>query len=358
MNVGILGCGTIGGGVLTMIDELNSKDLKIVKVFDIPQKREIIGERLVTDVDEVCLSNDVDIVIEAMGGDEFPYQCIKKALSSKKHVITSNKEVVSLHMVEFYELAKENDVFFLCEASVGGGIPIIASLINSIKINKINHIYGIINGTTNFILTKMAKEGMDFGDALRLAQELGFAERDPSADLLGLDMIRKICILSSLAYGGYISYLDVYHRGIEKISKEILKDITDKGFTLKLVAESINSGDDVKIGVEPVLLTSDNNLSGVSYEFNAIYYESEKNGLLGFVGKGAGRFPTASAMVSDAIKIVEGGRKFYFESTKKFNISNHIDGNKYYLYNKGKGEIVDTASLDEIENSEFAARIF
>ena len=199
MNIGILGCGTIGGGVLKMLDDLSSdKNVVVKKVFDLPSKKEMLGERFAETPDDVCCNKDIDVVVEALGGDKFPYECIIKALNNGKSVVTSNKEVVSLHMEEFYNLAKEKGVYFLCEASVGGGIPLICSLIDSVNINNVSRIYGIINGTTNFVLTKMAKENISLDEALSEAKRLGFAEYDATADLEGLDMTRKFVFYQAL----------------------------------------------------------------------------------------------------------------------------------------------------------------
>ncbi len=358
MNVGILGCGTIGGGVLKIIDELpKSSNIKVVKVFDLPSKKDVLKERFAQTIDEVCQNPNIDVVVEAMGGDRFPYECIVKALKNKKSVVTSNKETVSLHMEEFYSLAEENGVYFMCEASVGGGIPLICSLIDSIKVNKVDRIYGIINGTTNFILTKMDKEGLSMEDALTEAKRLGFAEYDATADIEGLDMTRKICILSSIAYGGYVPYDSIYHYGISKVTKDIFNDLKEKGYTLKFVAESRRTGENsAKVSVEPVAVTSDNPLSAVSYEFNSVYYNCSTNDLLGFYGKGAGRFPTATAMVADVKRIMENGAKYYYKNKGVFEVENFLNAEKYYVYSNGKGEIVD--GLSDASKYDFVARIF
>ncbi|MBQ9781867.1 MAG: homoserine dehydrogenase [Clostridia bacterium] len=357
MNIGILGCGVIGGGVLKLIDDLDGKNgLKVLKVFDLPTKKDILKERFASSIEEVCQNPDIDVVVEAMGGAKFPYECITTALKNGKSVVTSNKEVVSLHMEEFYALAKEKGVYFLCEASVGGGIPIICSLIDSIKANKVNRIYGIINGTTNYVLTRMVEDKLSMEDALKVARELGFAELDATADLEGLDMVRKICILSSIAYGGYVPYDQIYHYGITKVNDAILKDVNSLGYTLKFVAESKLIGNDVKVSVEPVLLSSDNPLTSVNYEFNGIYYDGDTNGTLGFYGKGAGRFPTATAMVSDIIRINNKVLPYYFENNNKFNVSNRFNDSKYYVYDGVKGQIVD--KMDDVNKYQFVARIF
>ena len=357
MNVGILGCGNIGSGVLNLIDNVKDKDVKVLKVFDLPVKKEMLKERFADTIEEVCANPMIDTVVEAMGGDEFPYKCIKMALLNKKNVVTSNKEVVSKHLEEFYSLAKENDVYFMCEASVGGGIPLICSLIDSVKINSVSRVYGIINGTTNYILTRMNNEGISLDEALAKAKELGFAEADATADLEGLDMLRKICILSSIAYGGYVPYTSIYHYGIIKVTKEILDGIKKQGYVLKFVAESRLDNGNVKIAVEPVLVTSKNPLSGVSYEFNAVYYQASTNDLLGFYGKGAGKFPTATAMVADIQRILSKSEKYYFENDNSFSVSNFTKDADYYVVENGVGKIVK--GLDKCAcEYDFVARIF
>ncbi|MBR2376344.1 MAG: homoserine dehydrogenase [Clostridia bacterium] len=354
MNIGLLGCGTIGSGVLELLDKTN--DLKVLKVLDLPSKKDFLGERFAANYNEVCANPEIETVIEAMGGNQFPYECIKTALSNGKNVITSNKEVVSLHIEEFYKIAKEKGVYFLCEASVGGGIPIICSLIDSIKINKVNKIYGIINGTTNFILTKMNKEGVSLDEALAEAKRLGFAEFDATADLEGLDMTRKICILSSIAYGGVVDYSKIYHYGITKVTKEILADVKALGYTLKFIAQSELVNGEVFASVEPCLIDAGNPLCGVNYEFNAVYYDCEFNDKLGFYGKGAGKLPTASAMVADVKRIETNSPKYYFEKGKEYAVNNYLDSSKYYVYDGNKGKIID--KLDNVDNYEFVARIF
>ncbi len=357
MNIGILGCGVIGGGVLKLIDDLNGKfGLKVLKVFDLPTKKDVLKERFAQTIDEVCASPDIDVVVEAMGGDKFPYECIIKALKNGKSVVTSNKEVVSLHMEEFYSLAKEKGVYFLCEASVGGGIPIICSLIDSVKANKVDRIYGIINGTTNYILTRMEQDNLSMQDALKIAQELGFAELNATADLEGLDMTRKICILSSIAYGGYVPYSEIYHYGVSNVTDGILKDVKQLGYTLKFVAESKLDGDTVRVSVEPVLLTSDNPLTRVNYEYNGVYYDGDTNGTLGFYGKGAGRFPTATAMVSDIIRINNKVLPYYFSNDNNFKVVNRFADSKYYVFDGIQGKIID--KMDDVNKYKFVARIF
>lgn len=355
MNIGILGAGTIGGGVLDIIDnKLNDKGVKVVKVFDMPSKKELLGERYAESADEVCLCSDVDVVIEALGGDKFPYDCIVKALKNGKSVVTSNKEVVAAHMEEFYDLAKLHGVYFMAEASVGGGIPLICSLIDEIRVNKVSRIYGIINGTTNFILTKMQKESMSFDAALQTAKDLGFAEYDATADLEGLDMTRKIRILSSIAYGAKINVDEIYHYGISGVTEKVLADADKKGYAIKFVAESKVDGDKVKMSVEPVLVQKSSPLSAINYEYNAVYIDCDLSGTLGFYGKGAGRYPTAAAMVSDVLRIKSGSEKYYYNADKEYAVDNFL-ADEYYVFDGKESKIV---AAPERSDYAFSARVF
>ncbi len=361
MKIGLLGFGTIGSGVYDLMSD------DIIKVFDMPFKKDLIGEKYTNDPMEIVNDQQIDIVIEAMGGNDLPYKLIKASLENKKNVITSNKEVVSLHLDEFNKLAKENNVKFMFEASVGGGIPIIYTLIENTKVNDINHIYGIINGTTNFIITKI-EEGMTFDDALKLAQKLGFAEADPTADLEGLDMVRKISILSDIAYNTFVDINKVYHYGIKGITKEIIDYLKLKGLSIKFVSESIRKDDSIYLGVEPIIINSNSNLAQIHNEFNSISFEAEKNGLLELSGKGAGKYPTASAMVSDVNKIIDNNANFNFTFDKEYK---YIDKpkSKYFVYSleeidskyieikEGNFYFTKEIDLKEIKNYKFYARV-
>lgn len=310
MKIGILGYGTIGSGILALVQALPaSYGVEAVKVFDLPHKQAALGALYTGNVDDICLSADVDVVFEAMGGDAFAHECIVKALTSGKSVITSNKEVVSKHYEEFFTLAQQNGVYFLCEAAVGGGIPCIRTLMHQVQFDKVRNVYGILNGTTNFILTRMG-EGQSFAEALKTAQQLGFAEADPTADIEGLDMLRKISILSNIAYGTRLSYDQVKHYGIANVSSAILEDVTRLGKVLKLVAQAKLHEGVLQVAVEPVLLDKKHLLAAASDEFNMVVYDCENNGKLALYGKGAGRYPTASAMIADLMDILQHNAPF------------------------------------------------
>jgi len=360
MKLGLFGYGVIGRGVYTLVENLKKRyDVEITKVFDLPIKKEILGDKLVCDIFDIVNDDDIKIVVEVLGGHDLPYQVITSCLSKGKSVITANKEVVSMHLEEFINLAHENNCSFCFEASAGGGIPVIRPLIDNIKVNDVNDIFGILNGTTNYILTKMDDEGLSFDDALALAKKNGFAEANPTADLEGLDIVRKINILSSIAYRGNICNDDIYHYGITGVTKQILDDIKSRGYVLKFIASSHKSGDDVTIRVEPTMVPYGHPLSAVKNEFNAILFTGSTNDTLEFYGKGAGSIPTATAIVSDLVSILENRAYINYKNERKL-IINNIDKKdyKYYIINQNNvGEFKESVSDEELLNSKFYARV-
>ncbi|MCR5705496.1 MAG: homoserine dehydrogenase [Acholeplasmatales bacterium] len=360
MKLGLFGYGTIGRGVYTLVDNLKEKyNLELKRVFDLPNKKEILGDKLVTDINDIINDDEIETVVEALGGHDLPYQVISGALNKGKNVITSNKEVVSAHLEEFLSTAHKNNCSFLFEASVGGGIPIIRSLIDNSKINEINDIFGILNGTTNYILTKMSDENLSFEDALALAKKNGFAEANPTADLEGLDGVRKINILSSLAFQGNISNDDIYHYGITGVNKAILDDIKARGYVLKFVASSHRDGNDVTIRVEPTMVPQGHPLSAVKNEFNSIMFTGSTNDDLSFYGKGAGSIPTASAIIADLVAIVEGRGYIEYSNKNKLNVNTKKvnTGNYYIVHQTNDAEIVSDVSNESLEAAKFYARV-
>ncbi len=341
MNIAILGYGTVGSGVKEI-----TKD-KVIKILDLPVKKDLIGEAYTDSFDDILDDESIETVVETMGGNEFAYKLISASLKAGKNVVTSNKEVISLHLDEFLKLANENDCFILFEASVGGGIPIIHSLIENVKINEVNHIYGIMNGTTNYILSKI-EEGMDFDDALALAKENGFAEADPTADLEGLDMVRKISILSDIAYDTFIDISDVKHYPITGINKTIIDYLWKKGYTVKYIAESIRCDKGIYLSVEPVIFKLTDKISSTKDEYNSITFTGSTNGTLEFYGKGAGKYPTASAVVSDIEKIRNENCTMSLTLSNKYHILERPKA-KYFIYSK---EELDE-SLYEIKEKDF-----
>jgi len=320
LKIGLLGIGTVGSGVYEIINHqtgnyfASSKEkAQITKVMvrDINKKRniDIPEELLVTNFDEIVNDDEIQVVICLMGGMEPEYSYIMQAMKKGKHVITANKAVVSEYMDILFKTAKDNNVSFLYEASVGGGIPIITSLIQALRINQIDEIKGILNGTTNFMLSKMSDEGSDFDDILKKAQELGFAEADPTADIEGFDVSRKLSILSSMAFGSHIKDESIYKRGIKEVTAADMDMFKDLGYVLKYLAHSKLQGDTYFATVEPVLLPTKNIMSNVNEEYNIVSLNGNIIGELQFYGKGAGKNATANAVVGDLLYIINSDFK-------------------------------------------------
>lgn len=313
INVAILGYGTVGSGVFKIINENNSHisrragdDVKVKYVLDLRDfPGDPVEDVLVHDVDIIMNDDEVDVVVEVMGGVEPAYTFVKKALERGKSACTSNKELVAKHGAELLEIARENNVNFFFEASVGGGIPIIRPLIECLTVDHVEQIQGIMNGTTNYILTKMEDEGSDFDTVLKDAQDKGYAERNPEADIEGYDACRKIAILTSLAYEKQVDFEDIYTEGITKITTADFDYMKKIGATIKLLGTSRKVDGVTYSMVAPFVLYSDNPLYNVKDVFNAILVKGDMLGEVMFYGKGAGSLPTASAVVSDVVDAVK-----------------------------------------------------
>lgn len=310
INVAILGYGTVGSGVYEILkknpeaiakkagDILNVKYILDIRDFDDHPEKEIFTK----DYNDILKDDEVSIVVEVMGGLNPAYDFTKSALLAGKTVVTSNKELVATHGTELIAIAKEKSVNYFFEASVGGGIPIIRPINQCLAANTINKLYGILNGTTNFILTKMFSEGVSFESALTEAQELGYAERNPSADVDGHDACRKTAILSSLATGKFIDYNNIPTEGIRNISTTDVLFADKIGYVIKLIgAAEIDESGKVSAIVAPRLVSKENQLAGVNGVFNAIMLNGDSLGEAMFYGRGAGKLPTASAVVADVI---------------------------------------------------------
>lgn len=309
MKIAVLGYGTIGSGVVEIVNtnaatiaKRTGEEVEVKYVLDL---REFPGDPvqdiLVHDYSIIAEDEDVDIIVETMGGTKPAYDFVKTALLNGKSVCSSNKELVAAHGAELLQIAKEKNVNFFFEASVGGGIPIIRPLNQCITADEIESINGILNGTTNFILTKMADEGADFDVVLKQAQELGYAEKDPTADVEGYDACRKIAILTSLAYGQQVDYQDIYTEGITKITAEDFQYAKKINAAIKIFGTSKKVGDQIYAMVAPQMVYSSEPLYSVNGVFNAISVTGNMLGEVMFYGAGAGKLPTASAVVSDVI---------------------------------------------------------
>ena len=309
VNIAVLGYGTVGSGVVEVIrtnhESINKRAEEEINIKYVLDRRDFPGDPvedvLVHDYEVIVNDPEVDIVVEVMGGIEPAYTFVKRALEAGKSVCTSNKALVAKHGPELVQMAKERSINFLFEASCGGGIPIIRALNKSLTADEIDEIPGILNGTTNYMLDKMSKEGSDFGAVLKEAQELGYAEADPTADVEGHDAGRKIAILSSLAYGKFVNYEDVYMEGITKITQEDMEYARTLGMNIKLLATSRKAGDSYYAMVAPFMVKKTSPLYGIDGVFNAVFVHGNMLGDAMFYGSGAGKLPTASAVVADVV---------------------------------------------------------
>ena len=309
-NIAVIGYGVVGSGTVELFEK-NREEIcrKIGRDCDIKyicDLRDFPGDkyesRLVKDFNVILNDDEIEVVAEVVGGATFAYEYTKKLLERGKSVVTSNKELVATHGAELFEIAKAHDCNYLFEASVGGGIPIIRPLNKCLAGNTIEQISGILNGTTNFILTKMIKDQMDFDSALKMAQELGYAEADPTADIEGHDACRKICILGSLAYGKHIYPQYVHCSGISRITLTDVEYAENAGYSIKLIGTVRREGRDrISAIVCPRLVEKSSMLSSVDDVYNAITVRGDGVGDVLFYGKGAGKLPTASAVVGDII---------------------------------------------------------
>ncbi len=310
VSIAVMGHGVVGSGVveilLTHKQKLFSRlgeEIYVKKVLDLREFPDSpIADRFTKNFDEIINDLEIRVVVEVMGGLNPSYDYVKRCLKAGKSVVTSNKELVAAHGAELLEIARQENVNFLFEASVGGGIPIIRPMNQCLVANNVDEIAGILNGTTNFILTKMIEDGMQFEDALKLAQDLGFAERNPAADIEGHDACRKICILASLAFGKHV-YPDAVHtEGITNITLEDVKFAEKFNCVIKLIGR-VKRLPDGKIDIitAPMLVPEKSQLANIDYEFNGIMVRGDCTGDVVFYGKGAGKLPTASAVCADIV---------------------------------------------------------
>ena len=310
IKTAVLGYGTVGSGVVELLKknkrlftDKDGEEIQVKYIIDIRDFPEDPNrDKIVHDFDVILHDPEITIIAETIGDKTFAYEYTKKALAAGKNVVTSNKELVAAKAPELLQLAKENGVKYLFEASVGGGIPIIRPLLHCLAANDLNKIIGILNGTTNYILTKMIKENMDFSVALKQAQQLGYAEANPAADVEGHDTCRKICILASMAFGKHIYPENVYTKGIQDLTLEDVSKAAQAGLVIKLLgyAEKTTDGS-VKIFVSPCAIRTDHPLANIEDVFNGITVTGNATGDVTFYGKGAGKFPTASAVGADII---------------------------------------------------------
>ena len=347
MKIGIIGLGTVGEGVFKVLTnekesifEKSRADIEVKYACDLNIEREFSFDFdksvLTNDYKKILNDPEIKIVVELIGGETIAKQIIIEAFQAKKSVVTANKALIAKYGVELFQLAKENGVSFLFEAAVGGGIPIVTPLMESLVANTVTEIRGIMNGTSNYILTKMKEDNLSFDEALKIASEKGYAEADPTYDVDGIDAGHKINILASLAYGGSIKFKDMQLSGIREISTVDIFSVNQLNSTIKLIASSkLLSDKSVQISVEPTLIPNSEILAKVDDVYNAIETTGSYTDKTLFYGKGAGMDPTASAVVADIVKIVTRNHiesDYFFNSTKVFEI---VDSNtvkdSYYI---------------------------
>ena len=341
MKIAVLGYGTVGSGVVEVLD-VNQKliasrakeEIEVKYVLDLRDfPGDKIQEKIVHDYEIILNDPEIGIVVEVMGGVEPANTFVRKALEAGKSVVTSNKALVAKHGSALLKTAREKNVNFLFEASVGGGIPILRALGSSLTGDEIEEIAGILNGTTNYMMTRMFYEGANYEEVLREAQKNGFAEADPTADVEGYDACRKIAILTSLAYGQQVDYEDIYTEGITKITAEDFKYAKALGAAIKIFGTSRKEGNKLYAMVAPQMIQADNPLYAVNDVFNAICVTGNMLGDVMFYGKGAGKEATASAVVSDVVDAVK-----------------HMNVNVMTIWEDEKQEV---APMDEMKNRFF-----
>lgn len=354
MNIGLLGFGTVGTGVYEIINKRKEffksaigEELNINKILikDISKERSTaVSKNQLTNEPYLILDDpNIDLVIEAIGGTVEAYEYIKYALNSGKHVITANKAVVAKHMKEFVDLAKKNKKAFLYEASVGGGVPVVKPLKQQVTLNDIKEITSILNGTSNFILSKMINEDLEFAEALCTAQRLGYAEEDPTDDIEGYDVRRKLAILSTIAFKKEVKEEDIKCRGIRNIKLIDMRVIKELGYTVKLLARASFKNNKYYLSVEPNILSKDSFYAKVEDANNLVSIVGNDIGELKFYGKGAGKLPTANAVVSDVVDILYNNYKTYEININEYNLCNNVDlvKDKYYVRLSLKDESIE-----------------
>lgn len=340
VQIAVMGYGVVGSGVVEVlanhtksIAKRAKEEIHIKYILDLREFPESpFADRFTKSFDTILNDPEVKIVVEVMGGLNPAFDYVKRCMEAGKSVVTSNKELVAVKGAELLKIAQKNNLNFLFEASVGGGIPIIRPISQCLAANEVVEIAGILNGTTNFILTKMIHEQMSFEDALALAQKLGYAERNPAADIEGVDACRKICILASLAYGKHVYPDQVHVEGITKITLADVEYAAAWGGVVKLIGKvRMTESGKLQIIVCPMFIPRESQLANVDDVFNGIMVRGDSTGDVVFYGKGAGKLPTASAVVADVIDCVK-----------------HFKARKYLFWEDGSGDYVESYLLDRL----------
>lgn len=367
VSIGLLGLGVVGSGVIKLIEDYQEDlvhqlgcgvDVKSVLVRDLEKARtvDIDDSILTTDPADVLGNPDIDVIVEVMGGVEEARKYILKAFASKQHIITANKDLIALHGPELEAAANENGCDLFYEASVGGGIPLLRGLTDGFVSDRIQQVMGIVNGTTNYILTKMDSEGASYEDALQEAKDLGFAESDPTADVEGLDAARKMVILARLAFLTDVELDDVDVSGISNVAQSDLQYGKQLGYAMKLIGFANRHNDNIEVNVQPTLLSNQHPLASVKNEYNAVYINGEAVGETMFYGPGAGSLPTATAVMADVVAVIKNmrlgvnGKKFIKPRFKKQITPADQRFSQYYIRLHVKDEVGAFAVISELFN--------
>ena len=335
VSIALLGCGTVGKGVVDLLtmngpsieEQLNTKiNIKRILIRDLQkyEKMELPETiQLTTDFADIINDDEIEIVVEVMGSADFAKDCIEQCFKKGKSVVSANKDLIADYGIPLLKLSKENNVDFQFEASVAGGIPIVRPMYSSLNSNRIEEIIGIMNGTTNYILSNMTETGMSYEDALKGAQEKGYAEADPTNDVSGYDAARKIAILATLGFHSAVTFNDVNVEGIEKIAQEDIQHATEMGYVIKLLAIARQDRDGITLNVHPSFIRKGHPLANVGGAYNAVYVRGNCVGDIMMYGQGAGSLPTASAVVSDVMNVIlhcniniTGSRDFVWHEAK------------------------------------------
>lgn len=367
VSIGLLGLGVVGSGVIKIVKD-HQEDLQhqlgcpvkvskvLVRDMEKARKIEVDETILTTDCADVLDNPEIDVVVEVMGGVDIAREYILKALKAKKHVVTANKDLIALHGPELEKTAQENGCDLFYEASVGGGIPLLRPLTEGLVSDRINQVMGIVNGTTNYILTKMDKEGESYGAALQKAQELGFAESDPTADVEGLDAARKMVILARLSFFTDVELDDVEVSGISTLDLADIDYGNKLNLTMKLIGFAKRRNNKIEVSVQPTFLSQSHPLASVNDEFNAVYVSGEQVGETMFYGPGAGSLPTATAVMSDVVATIKNmllgvnGKKFVANRFDKELAPAEERFSQFYLRLRAKDETGAFASISELFN--------
>ncbi len=356
MKVAIMGFGVVGSGVgeillknAESIAKKTGEKIEVSRILDLREFPDSEYKCFTKEFGDILSDPEIETVAEVMGGVTPAYDFTKQLLSAGKNVVTSNKELVATHGTELFEIARKNGVNYMFEASVGGGIPVIKPLVSCLAANEITEISGILNGTTNYILTQMIKNGRSFDEALRGAQENGYAEKNPSADVDGIDTCRKIAILGSLAFGKYVDCTHIKTRGISGVTLEDVKYTDRLGYVIKLIGCARRENDGAYASVAPMLLPKSDPLAGIDDVFNGVKINGSFVGDVMFYGRGAGKLPTASAVVADIIDTLENRGKSlkmsWEDSEDGYLVTEDKRPAKYYLRVSGGSAPADAVSI-------------